>query len=56
MAEAIRRCIDQALPGTAEAPADLYERAWRVVGTFCDPQGTTDISSRHDDYLTEVHE
>lgn len=52
LSEAVRRCIDKALP--AEESVDLkskYERAASIIGAFSDAAGATDLSSHHDDYL-----
>lgn len=51
--EAARRCLDKALPQPSRNPHDLgaaYARAARLVGAFQDPEGATDLATKHDRY------
>ena len=55
LAEAIRRSVDRML---SETEADLdarYARAATVIGTIEDPEGATDVSKHHDDYLDKAY-
>jgi hypothetical protein len=54
VAEAIRRCIDQALVENALDRAELYRRAAQVIGRFSDSSGANDLSTAHDRYLDEA--
>ena len=56
VAELVRRSVDRALREEANAPSARYERAARLVGTFRDRERATDVSRRHDDYLTDAFE
>jgi hypothetical protein len=50
MAEVIRQAVDSAVSKADDRDPDaLYERARRIAGKF--RSGTSDVSSRHDDYL-----
>jgi hypothetical protein len=55
MAEIIRQSID-AFVGVAHRPApdELRRRARGIAGMI--PEGPTDMSIRHDDYLAEAYE
>jgi hypothetical protein len=51
LAEAIRRCIERALPELPAGRADRYARAAKLVGALRDPEGVKDLASDHDRYL-----
>ena len=54
MAEVIRQAVDSAVSRSDDNYPDArYERARRIAGKF--RSGTSDISSRHDDYLAESY-
>ncbi|HSB63557.1 MAG TPA: CopG family transcriptional regulator [Thermoanaerobaculia bacterium] len=56
LAEAIRQCIDESLVDGGRDRTALFERAERIVGTFKDRSGASDLSSRHDRYLAKAFE
>jgi hypothetical protein len=53
MAEIIRRCIDRGVADELAGRDSAYDRARTLVGAFEDRQGASDVSARHDRYLTE---
>jgi len=53
MSEVVRRCIARFFD-EEEDRQDLYARASDLVGKLDDPQGATDLSARHDEYLDGV--
>jgi len=55
MAEAIRRCVDEAIVRDAvDERALLYQRAAVLVGGFSDSDSLADVSLNHDRYLDEA--
>jgi hypothetical protein len=55
MAEAIRRCIDNALGNEAwDDLSERYRAAAGLVGALSGGQKTADLSENHDAYLDEV--
>ncbi len=54
MAEAIRRLVEIALPEEVSNKKDLYRRASTIVGFLASPDGETDLSINHDDYLEDA--
>ena len=54
MAEAIRRLVEIALPEEESNQRAFYRRAAKLVGFLSDPDGQTDLSRKHDDYLEEA--
>ena len=53
MAEVIRRCIDRGVAEEARDRAAAYRAAGALIGAFVDRHGARDVSTRHDDYLTD---
>ena len=54
VAEVIRRAVDQLLTTTGTVSDDERRRRARaIVGRF--RSGQSDVSERHDDYLTEIY-
>ncbi len=49
--EAVKICVAEALAAPDRDRKALYARAARLIGTFEDPEGATDLSVRHDHYL-----
>jgi hypothetical protein len=56
LAEMIRRCVDAVIGQHGPDRAALYERAEGLVGRFDDRDAATDLSRRHDEYVTEAFE
>jgi len=54
MAALIREGVDRTLE--TDERAQLWERAFAVVGKHRDPDGATDVSERHDDYLADAYQ
>ena len=53
IAEAVRRSVMRYLDDQSEDRRDRYTHAGELVGRFCDRDGASDLSDRHDDYLDE---
>ena len=51
---ALRQCLDVALAPGEPGRKDLYARAASLVGAFPDHDGVTDLSTEHDQYLSEA--
>ncbi len=54
MATLVREAVDESL--AEEDVTRTRERALSVAGKFRDLEGATDVSERHDDYLTGAFE
>jgi hypothetical protein len=55
IAEVVRRCVARFFQEESPGRGKLYARAAGLVGTFNDPGGAADMSSRHDEYLDEAY-
>ena len=51
LAEALRRCVEEAMGSQAAPLAAGYAKVLEVAGTFEDREGRRDVSSQHDEYL-----
>jgi len=57
MAEAIRRCVDEAIAlDEGNDRATLYKRAAELIGALSGSDGLTNVSSNHDEHLDEAYE
>jgi hypothetical protein len=56
VAELVRRSVDRVLSEEAIKPTARYEQASRLVGTFHDREGATDLSKEHDEHLRDAFE
>ena len=53
LSELVRRSVDRLLTDRGADRRTRYARAAELVGRLVDPDGSTDLSRRHDDYLDE---
>jgi len=51
LAEAIRRCVDRALPDPAPRRGALYKRAATLVGHYRGRDVAADVAAKHARYL-----
>jgi len=56
LAEAVRRSVDHWLDEGAHQRTRQYERAAGLIGAFADRDQASDLSRRHDEYLSESYE
>jgi len=56
VAEMVRSCVARGLKSEEDDLDVRYERAIAFVGSVRDPDGTTDVSSKHDTYLERAME
>ncbi len=56
VAEAVRRCVESALAETGAERTSRYTRAAKLIGTFRDRRGATDLATEHDRHLNEAFE
>jgi hypothetical protein len=56
VAELVRRSVDRVLSDEASSPAARYQAASRLVGTFQDREGASNLSKGHDEHLSDAFE
>jgi hypothetical protein len=54
VAATVRQLVTRGLEAETDSLDSRYRAALSFVGTVHDPDGTTDIAARHDDYLDEA--
>jgi hypothetical protein len=55
LSELVRRLVDRGIDDELPDRAAAYARAAQRIGGFRDSEGASDVSSRHDDYLTKAY-
>jgi hypothetical protein len=56
LAEAVRRCVEKTLHAEGGDRGARYTAAAKLVGTFRDREGATDLAAQHDRHLDEAFE